>query len=557
MDLSHHNAHSLEGEIIGKYLLHKQIGRGGMASVFLAERISSSSAQPTWVAVKVMHPHLLNEKKAVDRFIEEIGMTALLKHPHICSVLDLGEYQGIPFLVMPLLKGRSLAELLDLKDGPPPEVIASIWIDLARGLSYAHNLKNHEGEPLAMIHRDISPHNAFVEYFGHAKLLDFGIAKLTPPGRREETSPLMGKIAYMSPEQLEEDAIDHRIDIWSLAVTFWELCAYQPLFDARQPMRLMYQVLSDEIKPPSTYRSLPSVFDQVSLTGLEREVEKRPQDVLLWVKPIEQWLRAQLNVNDESEDQTVVFDRARSSLVAEWMEKHFDLSQDILIAQLTPADRDERLKGLQDQVRPEHLKRPTPFSPLHGEPSPQGILSEDRNFTSQEFPTPLPSFSSPQSSSYSSTSLLSATPTTAQREVLSDLQHDPLPSSQYLSKVLLNKGILFTCFIAIALIGYYVLHSRIENHLSTTATKTLKLSFGKERKGGVMLDSTPCPSRVFLMPQHKLLGHTPLSQTFNVGVYRLRFEPTRQKKGCTIQERLIEIDEGKIQNFEVNIERDP
>lgn len=512
-----------------------------MASVFLAERVSASSAQHAWVAVKVMHPHLLSERKALERFIEEIGMTSLLKHPNICSVLDLGEHQGIPYLVMPLLKGRSLAELLELNEAPPPTVVASIWIDLARGLSYAHNLKNHEGEPLAMIHRDISPHNAFVEYSGHAKLLDFGIAKLTPPGRREETSPLMGKIAYMSPEQLEEEAVDHRIDIWSLAVTFWELCAHQPLFDAQQPMRLMYQVLSDELRAPSLHRPIPEVFDQTALAGLEREVERRPHDVLDWVKPIERWLRAELS--SSAETQELGFDFARACLVAEWMEGHFDLSQDILSAQLSPEERDEHLARAREALSPLSLQRPTPFSPLHGGPSPQGLQTDDRPLSTQELPAPSPSLSS-SALPTPNVSQQSLTPLPVELE----LDEPPLVTPN----PLLTKGALFT-ILALGVLAALWAGGVFRG--PSGPVKTLKLTVGKERKGGVMLDSSPCVAQIFLMPEHKLLGRTPHSHTLKVGVYRLRFEPLRHTRGCESRDPLIEVEEGKILRYEINLER--
>jgi len=555
MESDQHSARGLEGELVGGYLVHKQIGRGGMASVFLAERLAQGQGgQSAWVALKVMHPHLLSERKAVDRFIEEIGMTSLLKHPHICSLIDLGEHEGLPFLVMPLLKGRSLAELLQLSEPPPPEVTASIWLDLARGLSYAHNLKDHAGEPLAMIHRDISPHNAFVEYSGHAKLLDFGIAKLAAPGRREETSPLMGKIAYMSPEQLEEEPIDHRIDVWSLAVTFWELCAYRPLFDARQPMRMMYQVLSEAISPPSEHRPVPEVFDQVTLVGLTREVDQRPSDVLEWLSPLEAWLRAQIAQREEERAlSSERFEQLRAQRVAEWMEARFDLSQDIMSARLSAEDREERLKVYRAELSRE-APAPVPvdsFSPL-----------QRVNLSSSELST----MSAPMIG-VSSTTLSQAVPTPSP---LQSSLHDQLEASSELvaphvepppprarrarqrSAALLWGGALLLILISASLIA---LRARAPLGAESGASSR-ELKLGQERLGGVMIESPACEARVYLLPERKLLGQTPLSQTFKVGVYKLRLEPLkRHRRRCAAASRLIEVDDKSINSYEINLER--
>jgi len=553
MESGQHSARGLKGELVGGYLVHKQIGRGGMASVFLAERLAQSQGgQSAWVALKVMHPHLLSERKAVDRFIEEIGMTSLLKHPHICSLIDLGDYEGLPFLVMPLLKGRSLAELLKLSEPPPPEVIASIWLDLARGLSYAHNLTDHAGEPLAMIHRDISPHNAFVEYSGHAKLLDFGIAKLAAPGRREETSPLMGKIAYMSPEQLEEEPIDHRIDVWSLAVTFWELCAYRPLFDARQPMRLMYQVLSEAISPPSEHRPVPEVFDQVTLAGLTREVDQRPSDVLEWLSPLEAWLRAQLAQREgETRLSSERFEQLRAQRVAEWMESRFDLSQDIMSARLSAEAREERLKVYRAELSREAPVPADSFSPL-----------QRVSLSSSELST-----ASAPMIGYSSTTLSQAVPTPsplqsslheqleASSEQLDPHVEPPPPRARRArqrSAALLWGGALLLILISASFIMY-----RTRAPLSALSeASSRKTAVDQARLGGVMIESPACEARVYLLPERKLLGQTPLSHTFEVGIYKLRLEPLkRHRRRCAAASRLIEVDDKSINSYEINLER--
>ncbi|MBM4291234.1 MAG: serine/threonine protein kinase [Deltaproteobacteria bacterium] len=287
--------HPLEGRTAGRYRVRELVGQGGMASVLRAERLDPAEGEGRWVALKVMHPHLARDPREVERFIKEIALCARLKHPNVCPILDLGEVDGAPFLVMPYIEGAPLSALAPpALPPPPPEALATLLVELGRALSYAHQLTDAEGRPLRLVHRDISPHNVVIERSGVAQLLDFGVARVARAGRSTVSDGgegLVGKLAYMSPERVEEEPFDERADVWSLAVTAWELATGRALFEAPQPMRLMYQVLSAPLAPPSSLRpALPAVFDHVIMAGLARDPAQRPADAARWTEPLDAWL---------------------------------------------------------------------------------------------------------------------------------------------------------------------------------------------------------------------------------------------------------------------------
>ncbi len=199
--------HPLEGTTVGHYQVHELIGEGGMASVLRAERLDADDPERRWVALKLLHRHLARDRREVERFIKEIALCARLKHPNVCPILDIGELAGVPFLVMPYLEGAPLSALAPpALAPPPPEALATLLVELGRGLAYAHQLTDAEGRPLRLVHRDISPHNIVVERSGLVRLLDFGVARVAKAGRstlsESSSDGLVGKIAYMSPERL-------------------------------------------------------------------------------------------------------------------------------------------------------------------------------------------------------------------------------------------------------------------------------------------------------------------------------------------------------------------
>ncbi|MDB4940788.1 MAG: serine/threonine protein kinase, partial [Labilithrix sp.] len=216
----------------GKYQLFASLGRGGMADVFLAVARGQMGFNKLAV-VKRLRQALAEEAAFRTMFLDEARLAARLSHPNIVHTYEVGEQDGVYFIAMEYLEGQSLnkvmKEALRRKDGLEPEVSARIIADALGGLGYAHGLADYDGRPLGIIHRDVSPHNIFVTYDGHTKLVDFGIAKAALSSTETEVGVLKGKVAYMSPEQAMGGRIDQRADIFAMGIVLWELLARQRL----------------------------------------------------------------------------------------------------------------------------------------------------------------------------------------------------------------------------------------------------------------------------------------------------------------------------------------
>lgn len=210
---------ALTGVLASRYVIERELGRGGMATVYLAQDLQVGSL----VAVKVLHPDLASMLGA-DRFAREIGITARLQHPNILPVLDSGVAEGHSFYVMPYVKGESLAQLLEREGQLSIDAALELTGEVADALAHAH--------ALGFMHRDIKPSNILLSH-GHAVLADFGIARAVDAAGSEkltETGLAIGTAAYMSPEQAACGRIDARTDIYSLGCVLYEMLAGQPPF---------------------------------------------------------------------------------------------------------------------------------------------------------------------------------------------------------------------------------------------------------------------------------------------------------------------------------------
>jgi len=244
-----------------RYRIERELGRGGMATVFLAQDLRYDRP----VAVKVLLPDLASAVGS-ERFLREIRIAAGLRHPHILPVLDSGDVDGLPFYVMPFVEGESLREkLLREKQLPIPEAI-QIAREVADALSYAHGK--------GVVHRDIKPANIMLDS-GHAVVADFGIALATQPsdsGRLTATGVSPGSPHYMSPEQAAgEGNVDARSDIYSLGCVLYEMLAGDPPFTGRMPQAILAKKLAE---PPPSVRvareTVPVALERVVARSLAR-----------------------------------------------------------------------------------------------------------------------------------------------------------------------------------------------------------------------------------------------------------------------------------------------
>ncbi len=256
------------GKTLGYYRILEKIGQGGMGAVFLAEDTSLHRK----VALKFLAPEMQQDPTAHKRFIREARSAAALDHPYICHINEVGESDGQNFIVMEYVDGRSLKDKLE--KGPLPlEDALPIAIEVAEALEAAH--------AKGIVHRDIKPANIMLTQTGHAKVMDFGLAKqLVPPGRTDSAAETItaltsdgstvGTLAYMSPEQLRSQAADARSDIWALGVTLYEMAAGTRPFHGQSRFELTSAIMSQ------TPRPLPSKVPAELGAVIERCLEKEP-----------------------------------------------------------------------------------------------------------------------------------------------------------------------------------------------------------------------------------------------------------------------------------------
>jgi serine/threonine-protein kinase len=267
-----------ERRIVGRYALYGEIASGGMATVHYGRLLGPVGFSRT-VAIKRLHAHLSRDPEFVSMFLDEARLAARIRHPHVVSVLDVVAQDGELLLVMDFVQGETLNRLIRAakrSGGIPPNIASAIIVGLLQGLHAAHEARSDRGEPLEIVHRDVSPQNVIVGIDGVAQVLDFGVAKAA--GRIQETSEgqVKGKFAYMSPEQLRNQPVDRRTDIFAAAVVLWETLTGARLFNGDSHAAVMFAVVQNEVPAPSTLvRAIPRGVDAVVLKGLAKSAEQR------------------------------------------------------------------------------------------------------------------------------------------------------------------------------------------------------------------------------------------------------------------------------------------
>ena len=253
----------LTGKQFGYYQIVAPLGEGGMAAVYKAYQPSMER----YVAVKVLPRHMATSEEFVNRFRREAKLLAQLQHPHILPVFDYGEAEGYPYIVMPFVNSGTLSELLQKRHLSLPEV-RRIMTQLADALSYAHTR--------GMIHRDIKPSNVLIDERGNCLLTDFGLARMAEASTKITTSgTVMGTPAYMSPEQGAGSDIDHRSDIYSLGIMFYEMVTGRVPYTAETPVAIVFKHIQDPL--PSARKLNPNLPEAVELVLL-KALAKNPDD---------------------------------------------------------------------------------------------------------------------------------------------------------------------------------------------------------------------------------------------------------------------------------------
>ncbi len=264
--------------LIGRYEIVQRLGHGGMATVYLC-RATGSAGFEKLVAIKVIHPHLAAEPEFVEMFLEEARIAAKIQSPHVAGILDLGEDEGLHYMVMEYIDGETLSGLLrQLRprgEFLPVGVVLQIAVDACEGLVAVHELCDPDGQPYGLVHRDMSPQNLMVGFDGWIKIVDFGLVKATGK-HHTHTGHLRGKLAYMSPEQARGKPVNASADLFALGVVLWELLTGKRLFAGETDAETLERVTRCELPSLSEQRSdLPAELEPILRRALARDPADR------------------------------------------------------------------------------------------------------------------------------------------------------------------------------------------------------------------------------------------------------------------------------------------
>ena len=268
----------------GRYILKERIGVGGMAEVFLASQDGPAGFSKS-VVVKRILPHLAEDAAFVQMFQREANVAAALNHVNVVAINELGVVDGQYFIAMEHVDGVTLHRLARRAwragRSLPTELVVGAIADAALGLHHAHQAKDKDGEPLGLVHRDVSPENLMINRDGVTKVLDFGIARGSTGALKTGTGELKGKIPFLAPEQVADEPLDGRADLYALGVTmYWLLTGHRP-FQGTSELLLLNAKLQETPKPPSAQNpAVPKVLDDVVMKLLERAPSARYENGL-------------------------------------------------------------------------------------------------------------------------------------------------------------------------------------------------------------------------------------------------------------------------------------
>lgn len=264
-----------------RYRVIERIAAGGMAEVFRAESAGLEGFKKK-VAIKRVLPHLSEKREFISMFLDEARLSAHLGHSNCVQVFDIGKGDNAYFIVMEFVDGSDLKGVVDYQRQTqtlfPVEEACLICVRICEGLAYAHELRDEEGEPLHIVHRDMSPPNVLLTRHGEVKIVDFGLAKANSQLEQSQPGIIKGKFGYLSPEAAQGKDVDARTDIFAVGIILWELLSGRRLFQGKSDLETVRQVQRAEV--PDIRQFNPAVTEavfQVIAKGLAGDPNDRYQ----------------------------------------------------------------------------------------------------------------------------------------------------------------------------------------------------------------------------------------------------------------------------------------
>ena len=264
---------------LGKYELLTRLAVGGMAELFVARTLAQHGFEKLVALKRILASHA-DDENFIRMLLAEARLAATLHHPNIAQVYDVGDDNGTFFFTMEYVVGQDLRQIvraIQAKGGwLTPEHILQIVIGTAAGLHYAHDKEDGDGNPLGIVHRDVSPSNILVSYDGSVKLVDFGIARVTALQANTGHGALKGKVPYMSPEQCRGEPLDCRSDVFSLGTILWELTLRRRLFSGDNDLVVAGKICNEDAPAPTSINPEYSpALEAIVLKALARDRNER------------------------------------------------------------------------------------------------------------------------------------------------------------------------------------------------------------------------------------------------------------------------------------------
>lgn len=346
----------------GRFALLGRIAFGGMAEIFLAREENPTTGSLRHIVVKRVLPHVADDQSFVQMFLDEARLAIRLQHPNICHIYEFGETDGSYFIAMEWVNGVPLGRLLRRareKGGMNLQVAVRIIAQIAEALHYAHRARDEHGNPIGIVHRDVSLQNIMVSYEGAVKLLDFGVAKAITHSTKTSAGVVKGKLSYMAPEQARGEEVDARADVFALGICLYEALTCRALYHRTTEYETLRAIIDGPVPSARAVDpNVPAVLDAIVQRALQKSAADRFADAGELQNALEQYLaeeRAVVNSGHVGEFVRMLYaeEITRGPLVD---------SSPFVLPMGTPSDR--------PQARPSMI--PTQAAPISSRPAASG-----------------------------------------------------------------------------------------------------------------------------------------------------------------------------------------